>query len=254
AGKSTLRNNKIYTVAIPTISGAGAEVSPNAVLTADDNSSKKSIRSKLLIPEVALIDAELTATLPRNLTVQGGFDALTQAIEAFSGRAANWSTLGFAVQAFRNIFTGLPGAAVNDRECRFALAEGAMLAGLALQSGLGAVHALAHPIGLNYQLPHGLVCGILLPEVLAANLAKAPGYLDYLAGSLGIKSSDELIKLIRQLQCNLQLPQKFPAATLRAADYPALIAQAQQSHNMRNNPAELTADDLNEILQRVTTS
>ncbi|MCI7643937.1 MAG: iron-containing alcohol dehydrogenase [Lentisphaeria bacterium] len=252
AGKLSLHHNKVFTIAIPTVSGAGAEVSPNAVLTAGDNSYKKSIRSQLLIPEVALIDSELTATLPRNLTVQGGFDALTQAIESFSGKAANWSTLGFSIQAFRNIFTGLPGAAVNDRECRFALAEGAMLAGLALQSGLGAVHALAHPIGLTYQLPHGLVCGILLPEVLAANLAQAPGYLDYLAGSLGIKGSGELIKLIRQLQTNLQLPVKFSPSTLNENDYPAIVAQAKQSRNMQNNPVVLSDEALNKILRKVT--
>ncbi|MCL6615420.1 MAG: iron-containing alcohol dehydrogenase, partial [Firmicutes bacterium] len=162
-------------VAVPTTAGTGAEVTPNAVLTDPGTRIKQSIRSDLLFARAAVIDPELTLALPPNQTTYSGMDALSHAIEAYVSKGANDLTDVFALEAARLIPANLLRAHEGGGlEARTALARASLLAGVALANArLGAVHGLAHPLGVYYDLPHGLVCAVLLPWVMRFNLQVA---------------------------------------------------------------------------------
>ena len=164
-------------VAIPTTAWTGAEITNNSVLTDRKVSLKKSIRSPYMIARVALVDPDLTLFLPSQVTAYTGMDAFTQALESYVTRTSNPITDTLALQAIEIIFQNLPQAVANgkDAETRGKMALGSLLSAMAFSnSGLGAVHGLAHPIGARFGVPHGLACAILLPHVIGFNQISRP--------------------------------------------------------------------------------
>ncbi len=160
-------------VAVPTTSGTGAEVTRNSVLGMPGQGVKVSLRSPLMLPAVALVDPELTLTLPPAVTAATGLDALTQLFEAFVCRRANPFTDGFCREGLARVSRSLRRACHDgtDRAAREDMSLAALLGGLALaNAGLGAVHGLAAPLGGMLGAPHGAVCGALLPAIIEANL------------------------------------------------------------------------------------
>ena len=160
-------------IAIPTTSGTGSEATRNAVITNTKLGLKKSIRDPWLIPEVALVDPELTLSLPPYVTAVCGGDALTQCIESYLGKKSQEITDALALHAIGLIGKSLVKAVKEGKnlEARKDMAMAALLSGLCLSnSGLGAAHALSHPLGVHYKIPHGLSCAVLLPYVMEYNL------------------------------------------------------------------------------------
>jgi len=163
-------------IAVATTSGTGSEVTRNSVITDPRLRVKKSIRGDGLLPDVSITDPELTLSCPPEVTAASGMDALAQAIESYLSVYAIPTTEALSLRAVELIVPNLPVAFEQgeDLEARAALSEGSYMAGLALGSArLGAVHGLAHPVGLVYGLPHGLVCAVLLPRVLERNIKAA---------------------------------------------------------------------------------
>ena len=159
-------------VAIPTTAGTGSEATPNAVLSIPEQNVKKSIRDASYLPRIAVVDPELTLSVPPGVTAQTGMDALTQAIESYISIHATPLTEALSLQAIELLARSLTDA--HDDGTNLAAREdclyGSLLAGMALANArLGAVHGLAHPIGVRYGVPHGLVCAVLLPPVLRMN-------------------------------------------------------------------------------------
>jgi len=164
-----LKTKPLPFIAIPTTSGTGSEATSNAVITNTKLALKKSIRDFSLIPEVALVDPELTLSLPPLTTAICGGDALTQCIESYLGKKSQEITDALALHAIELIGKSLVKAVKDGKnlEARKDMAMAALLSGLCLSnSGLGAAHALSHPLGVYYKIPHGLSCAVLLPYVI----------------------------------------------------------------------------------------
>lgn len=175
-------------IAVATTSGTGAEVTRNSVLTDPATRLKKSIRGDGVMPTVSITDPELTLSCPPEVTAAAGVDALVQAIESFFSVHAIPTTEALSLAAVRLIVEHLPTAFTegDSREARAAMSEGSYMAGLALGSArLGAVHGLAHPVGLCYGLAHGVVCGALMPPVLRSNIRAAPEKCEALRAAMG---------------------------------------------------------------------
>jgi alcohol dehydrogenase class IV len=159
-------------VAIPTTSGTGSEVTDIAVVTDKVNEVKIPLRDELLIPDIAILDARFTRTLPPGVTATTGMDVLTHAIEAYTSRQANAFTSIYAKYAIRYVFKYLLRAYRNgdDMEARENMLLGSCMAGMAFNnSGLGITHSIAHSLGGIFHVPHGLANAVVLPHVIRYN-------------------------------------------------------------------------------------
>jgi alcohol dehydrogenase class IV len=251
-------------IAIPTTAGTGAEVTKNAVLDSPRHRVKVSMRSPFMLPQLALVDPELTITMPPAITASTGLDAFTQLLEAFVTRQANPLTDGLCREglqrAARSLEIAYRDGNNTDARCDMSLAS--LFGGLALANAkLGAVHGFAGPLGGMYNAAHGALCAGLLPHVMEINLkalhARAPESqtlerYDEIARIVtaepGAKAADG-IAWVRDLCRQLKVA---PLADhgIKAQDLPTIVEKAGKASSMKGNPIELTADELLEILQR----
>ncbi|MEA3401050.1 MAG: iron-containing alcohol dehydrogenase [Armatimonadota bacterium] len=245
-------------IALPTTSGTGAEVTPNSVLTDTATGRKASIRGHALLPEVALVDPVLTVSCPSDQTAYSGLDALTQAIEAYVSVGANPVTDPLCEEAVRRIGGSLREAVADGSNLRARedMALGSLLAGLALASArLGLVHGLAHPLGALYHLPHGRVCGALLPYVMEFNLQSAEGKYERLAQMLDVGESPEaLVAWMRELVGDLNADLDFSQAGLRPEDFDQIIPPTLASGSSAHNPRPIGEESVRELLTELTAS
>ena len=161
-------------IAVPTTAGTGSEVTRNAVLGSTEHGVKASLRSPLMLPQVAVVDPELTYGLPREVTAFTGLDALTQLIEPYVSIRANPMVDAICVAGIDHIASALRRAYHDgaDRDARRDMALASLFGGLALaNAGLGVVHGFAAPLGGRWKAPHGALCAALLPHGMAANVA-----------------------------------------------------------------------------------
>jgi len=249
-------------IAIPTTAGTGAEVTRNAVLSVPERNVKVSLRSPHLLARIALVDPELTLDLPPSLTASTGFDALTQLLEAYVCSRTNPMTGALCAAGLPRVAGALPRAFRDghDLAARTDMALASLWSGIALaNAGLGAVHGFAGAIGGRFSAPHGAVCAALLAPVMAANLgalrARAPQhpslarYADvarWLTGRAEA-TADEGVVWVAAQHAAMALP-KLAALGVAAADFPEVVAQAQQASSMKANPVVLTADELAAVL------
>jgi alcohol dehydrogenase class IV len=255
-------------IAIPTTAGTGSEVTRNAVLGSPEHGVKASLRSAGMLPHLAVIDPELTLSLPRAITAYTGMDALTQVIEPYVSVRANCMTDQFCVEGMGRAAAALPRvwADGSDRQARANMAWASLLGGLALtNAGLGAVHGFAAPVGGRWAAPHGAVCAALLPHAMAVNLAalRARPGTGEAAGS-ALRRYDEVARLITGrpharandgVQWIGELCRKLEIPPLRTygvthADIPSLVQQGDKASSMKGNPIVLTEEELREILER----
>ena len=249
-------------IAIPTTAGTGAEVTRNAVLSSAADRLKVSLRNAQMLPRIALVDPELTYTLPPFVTAHTGLDALAQLIEPYLSIRANPLTDGFCVEGIPRVARSLARAFHNgaDTEARTDMALASLLGGLALaNAGLGAVHGFAAPVGGMFHAPHGAVCAGLLPHVMRVNvkalqqrqpggagLARADHVAQLLTGDRAAVADDGVAWL--QRLCDELDIHPLGAFGVTSADVAALVEQARRASSMRGNPVELTDDELREIL------
>ncbi len=164
-------------VAVPTTAGTGSEVTRNSVLGSTAHQIKASMRSPLMLPRIALIDPELTYTLPPAVTAYTGLDALTQLIEPYVSVRANPLVDALCVEGIRRVAGALRRAYRDgsDREARGDMSFASHLGGLALaNAGLGVVHGFASPLGGQWKAPHGALCAALLPHWYGSQCSRAP--------------------------------------------------------------------------------
>lgn len=249
-------------IAIPTTSGTGAEVTRNAVLLVPEQKVKVSLRSPLMLPYLALVDPELTCSMPPELTATTGLDALTQLLEAFVSNKANPLTDGICREGLRIAGCSLQRAYENgnDFTARENMSLASLLSGLALaNSGLGAVHGLAGPIGGMFPLSHGLICASLLVSVCRVNISalkrRAPDspalsrYSEAARILTGINSanSEDLIYWLKEICIALKIP-SLSRLGIPTDEFQTIIAKAINSSSMKGNPITLTEEELAEIL------
>jgi alcohol dehydrogenase class IV len=249
-------------IAIPTTAGTGSEVTRNAVLASTAHRVKVSLRSPHLLPRLALIDPELTLTLPPATTASTGLDALTQLIEPYVSAKSNPLTDALCVDGIRRVARALRRAVDDGRDARARkdMALASLFGGLALaNAGLGAVHGFAGPIGGMFPAPHGAVCAALLPHVAEINLAALQAraaqngaihrYEDVarlLTGDAHATAADGVKWLIGLVNA-LNIP-PLRSHGMTREDIPAVIEAAQNASSMKANPIQLTPGELQGIL------
>ena len=202
--------------AIPTTSGTGSEVTAISVVTDKANEVKIPLNDELLIPDVAILDARFTRTLPPHVTAVTGMDVLTHAIEAYTSRDSNAFTTIYAEQAIRYVFSYLYRAyqQMDDMEARENMLLGSCMAGMAFNnSGLGITHSMAHSLGGLFHVPHGLANAVLLPYVIRFNSFDAGVRYRDIARFLGLEAATveegvtSLIKAVRDLNVSMNIPE-----------------------------------------------
>jgi alcohol dehydrogenase class IV len=249
-------------VAVPTTAGTGAEVTRNAVIASPEKRVKVSLRHASMIPDLALVDPELTLSAPPEVTATAGLDALTQLIEPFVSLMANPLTDALCREGIPRAARALPAACADgsDREARTDMCAASLLSGMALANArLGAVHGIAGPFGGMFPgAPHGAVCARLLPAVTAVNLrAMADRGLDssryaqvarMLTGDASAGAADAAAWL-EELCAGLAVP-RLGSYGFSSADYRPLAERAARASSMKGNPVRLSADELREAFER----
>jgi alcohol dehydrogenase len=253
-GVDQVSGGRLPLILVPTTAGTGSEVTPVAVITTGET-TKAGVSSPVLLPDIALLDADLTLGLPPRVTAMTGVDAMVHAIEAYTSRLRkNPLSDNLAREALR-LLAGNIRTAVSDggnREAREAMLLGACLAGQAFANApVAAVHALAYPLGGHYHIPHGLSNSLVLPSVLAHNMPAAETLYAELAeiiapaatGSAAARAA-ALVEALQQLIADVGLPATLAEAGVPAADLPMLAADAmQQQRLLVNNPREVSEAD-----------
>jgi alcohol dehydrogenase class IV len=251
-------------VAIPTTAGTGAEVTKNAVLASLPDRVKVSLRSPLMLPRLAVVDPELTYSLPPAVTASTGLDALTQVIEPFVSIRSNAIVDPLCRDGIRRAARSLRRAYEygDDVAARQDMALTSLFGGLALANAkLGAVHGFAGPIGGMFPAPHGAVCGRLLPYVMEVNVRalqqRAPEsetlrryeeIAQLLTGDPKATAFDGAVWVERLCEA-LHLP-RLAAYGVTPRDFALLVDKAAVASSMQGNPVKLTTDEMNEILAR----
>ncbi|MGC9349511.1 MAG: iron-containing alcohol dehydrogenase [Anaerolineae bacterium] len=251
-------------IAVPTTAGTGAEVTRNAVLASPEHHVKVSLRSPLILPHVAIVDPELTHSVPPEVTASTGLDAFTQVVEPYVSRLANPLTDTICREGIMRASDALPRAYENgdDVEARRDMALASLLGGLALANArLGAVHGFAGVLGGMYEAPHGVICGRLLPFVMEANVRalmdrepENPALERYaeigviLTGKIEAGAADG-VAWVKKLSDKLDVP-GLSDYGVTPEDFPEIIDKSQRSSSMKGNPIELTREELAEILTK----
>jgi alcohol dehydrogenase class IV len=242
-GRLRFERRGLPMIAIPTTAGTGSEVSKVSVITNPRIGMKKSIGNPLLIPTLALLDPELTVSVPRGLTGSIGLDALSHAIESFVSLRSNPVTEALGYEAARLLVHSLPRAIQNphDLEARESALWGSSLAGLAMNAGVGLAHILAQPISSSTGLSHSAVISVLLPNVIEANAAYASTKFDRLASGIGDTTSSpngaaSVAAAVRQIRDLAGLPARFGdlGATREQLMHACDLALEWQSHILTN--------------------
>jgi alcohol dehydrogenase class IV len=249
-------------IAVPTTAGTGAEATRNAVLEVPERRVKVSLRSHHLLATIAVVDPELSLSLPRAVTAYTGMDALVQLIEPFVSPAANPITDGICREGLTLVARSLAAACRDgsDLSARTDMSAAALFSGIALANAkLGAVHGFAGVIGGIVPHPHGALCARLFPFVVEANLRalrerRAPDVLDRytevarrLTGNSSATPEDGL-NWVRDLCSELEIP-PLRASGLTRCHFAEIIPAAERSSSMQGNPVKLTADELTGILE-----
>lgn len=258
AGKE-IKHKGLPFIAVPTTAGSGSEMTPNAVLIDAEHGIKASIRSQYLLADVAIVDPELMLTCPPDITAFSGMDALCQALEALVSLGSTPMTDTLASDSAVRLLTNLPLAYenCNDLNLRSEVALGSMMGAMAFTNArLGLVHGLAHPFGVQTGLPHGLLCGLLLPVVMKFNMPVAGAKYAGIARRAGIVrcgTPDEdaalaLITDIERLNAVMGLDAYKPKLGIPKDKWPDVTAQTLSSGSTKSNPREVTVWDIQQIL------
>ena len=248
-------------IAIPTTAGTGSETTLAAVITDTQAQHKYVMNDFVLIPKYAVLDARLTLSLPPHLTATTGMDALTHAVEAYIGRSTARQTRQEALEATRLVFANVERAYRNgkDYEARSNMLTAAYRAGIAFsRSYVGYVHAVAHSLGGQYNIPHGLANAVLLPYVLENygscihrklhDLAVAAGVADAQESDAG--AAAKFIRAIRQLNARMGIPETLEG--IRPEDIPVMAAHAEKEANpLYPVPRLMTRDELTFFYEQV---
>ena len=252
-GIGNLAGRETYLACVPTTSGTGSEVSPNALFTSDDG-SKVGVISPHLVPDSAYVCPELTVSVPAAVTAATGIDAFTHCLEAYANKFAHPMASVLAIEGMKLIAGNLVTACrrPDDIDARTQLALGSVYGGMCLGPvNTGAVHALAYPLGTEFHVPHGLSNALLLPSVMDFNLPAATREYAEVAVAIGADAANtELetarngIDAVRQLIADCGIPSCLSAASIPQDAIPRLAEGAMNVQRLlKNNLREVTLDD-----------
>ncbi|WP_281254432.1 iron-containing alcohol dehydrogenase [Paenibacillus rigui] len=264
-GTDLVANPGMPTVLIPTTSGTGSEVTPNAIVTLPEQQLKAGVVSPYLLPKLVILDPVLTISLPKPITAATGMDAFTHALESYISNKANPISDMFALESIRLIAGSLlpsysDGSDITARE---KMLLGSMYGGMALTAaGTAAVHALAYPLGGQFHIPHGVANSMLLPHVMAYNLDAIAERLQPVARAMGLSGSgsreggfhaaEAVIEQIIEWTRELDIPQNLRVFHVTEGDVePLALAASKVTRLMNNNPKKMDLDAIQEVYRKL---
>ncbi|MBW8318144.1 MAG: iron-containing alcohol dehydrogenase [Arenimonas sp.] len=240
-------------IAVPTTAGTGSELGRSSVITHDEEHRKVIVFHPRMMPNLVIMDPELTTGLPAHITAATGMDALSHSLEALSSPTFHPMAEGIALNALQLIRTWLPVAVEEGQnlEARGQMLVASGMGCVALQKGLGAIHALAHPLGALHDAHHGLLNAVLMPYVLEFNAPAIKDKLELLARllDLPVPSAVGVIDWIFDLRETLEIPPTLSAMGLVDIDEDRIVAMAEVDPCAGGNPVRLDRVALLSILQ-----
>ena len=241
-------------VAIPTTAGTGSEVGRASVLTNSDTLEKKIIFHPQILPKVVICDPELTIEMPKSITAGTGLDAFAHCVEAFSSPHYHPMSQGIAVEGMRLVIENL-GKVYSDGsdiEARANMMSAALMGATAFQKGLGAIHALSHPIGAVHHTHHGTTNAVCMPAVLRLNESKIRDRFDTVTGYLGIQNGFSGFKVfVDEFNASLNIPLRLSDLGVENPDLGKLVKGALSDPSCGGNPVKLTSDNLKGLFEEV---
>jgi alcohol dehydrogenase len=238
-------------VAVPTTAGTGSEVGRASVITNSETHVKKIIFHPKVLPSVVICDPELTVGMPRLITVGTGMDAFAHCLEAYSSPHYHPMSQGIALEGLRLVKDYLPRACADgtDLEARAHMMSAAMMGATAFQKGLGAVHAISHPIGAVYNTHHGMTNAVVIPPVLKMNRPAIEDRIAQAAEYLGIKGGfDGFFDYVLHLRRDLSVPDNLGDMGIGTDRVDELTAMALEDPSCGGNPVELTPENTRQLL------
>lgn len=250
-----------WMVAIPTTYGSGSEVTSFAVITDRVRKFKAAIGSPLIIPDLALVDPELMVRLPYQIAASVGLDALCHAVESYCSKVATPFSEMLALKAIRLISGNIERAVEsdNDIEATFNMAISSTMAGMAFSlSRLGLVHAMSHPLGGIYGIPHGVANTLLLPYIMEYNAQAAPDKYADIAEVMGIdtrnmsniEAATKAVQRVTSLRDSFGVPAKLSSLGVKKKDIPQMAIDTMKSGNVKINPRETSLEDAIAIYEK----
>ena len=253
---------------IPTTAGTGSETTNVSVIKDDKTGAKVPFVSPFLLPDAAILDPRMTLSLPPKITAATGMDALTHAVESFTGLAKNPISDAYATAAMKKITTHLPEVLKNpsDAAGRLQLAEASTMAGIAFSNSMvGMVHSLGHSVGAKCHVPHGLCMSILMPHVLEFNLSESSDNIGelllHIAGSdvyastavaeRPAKAIATIVALKEEMYALCELPRKLSeTGSVKESDLEDIARMALDDGSMMLNPIDATFEQALAVLKK----
>lgn len=260
-GTAPTTHKSVPVIALPTTAGTAAEVTINYVITDENNCKKMVCVDPNDIPAIAIVDAELMYSLPKELTAATGMDALTHAIEGLVTKGAWEMSDMFEIKAIEMIARYLE-TAVNhptNAEARNGMAVAQYIAGMAFSNvGLGVVHGMAHPLGAMFDIPHGLANAVLLPTVMEFNAPAAlPKYVQiaramdvYVDAMTREQAADAAVRAVKELSARIGIPRHLSQLGIKEADLERLAEAACADVCTPGNPREVDKDTILELYRK----
>lgn len=262
-GTDLVKKPGVPTILIPTTSGTGAEVTPNAIVTLPEQELKVGIISRFMLPQVVILDPVVTVGLPKAITAATGMDAFTHALESFISNKANPISDMFALESIRLIASSIVEAYQNGAsiEAREKMLIGSMYGGMALTAaGTAAVHALAYPLGGKFKIAHGVANSMLLPHVMEFNMDEITERLSLVAGPMGIETdgcsashaAEQVVEKIVEWTRVLEIPQDLREYGIKEEDVPEMAVSASKvTRLLDNNPKKLSLENMEAIYRKL---
>lgn len=241
-------------VAIPTTAGTGSEVGRASVITNSQTQEKKIIFHPKVLPSVVICDPELTVGMPPFITAGTGLDAFAHCVEAFSSPHYHPMSQGIAIQGMKLVIDNLPRAYADgtDIEARANMMSAAAMGATAFQKGLGAIHALSHPLGAMYHTHHGTTNAVCMPAVLQLNRPAITSRFDQVVGYLGIAGGfNGFCDFVDEFNAKLGIPRRMSDLGVSNPDVDRLVAGALSDPSCGGNPIELTTENTRALFDAV---
>ncbi len=239
-------------VAVPTTAGTGSEVGRAGVLTNSQTHAKKIIFHPKLLPAVVICDPELTVGMPAAMTAGTGLDAFAHCLEAYCSPHYHPMSHGIALEGMRLVRENLPLAyrQPEDLTARANMMSAAAMGAVAFQKGLGAIHAISHPVGAVYDTHHGTTNAVVLPAVLRFNRPAIEPQIERLAAYLGISGGfDGFLEDVVTLRAGLGVPERLSQIGVGGDRLDELASMALEDPSCGGNPVPLTHDTLKSLLE-----
>ena len=241
-------------VAVPTTAGTGSEVGRASVITNSETHEKKIIFHPKMLPSIVICDPELTVGMPKFITAGTGLDAFAHCVEAYSSPHYHPMSQGIALEGMRLVKDYLPRAYADgtDIEARAQMMSAAAMGATAFQKGLGAIHALSHPIGAHHHTHHGTTNAVCMPEVLKFNADAIRGRFDMAAAYMGIEGGfDGFRAFVDELNDNMGIPKTLTALGVKDPDLDRLVADALRDPSTGGNPVEMTQENTRALFEAI---